>query len=88
MFDKNRIRVNFRKLRKKRLVVRDELEQQVGRLDALMQGEQPVHRPLPEDAHCPKHDLVELDKPVAVLVVAEKKGIGVEEGGFVVNEPE
>ncbi len=88
MFDKNWIRINFGKFRKKRLVVSDELEQEVGRLDALVQGEQPVHSPLPEDAHRPEHDLVELDKPVAVLVVAEEERVGVKEGGLVVDEPE
>ena len=80
--------INFGKFRKKRLVVSDELEQEVGRLDALVQGEQPVHSPLPEDAHRPEHDLVELDKPVAVLVVAEEERVGVKEGGLVVDEPE
>ncbi len=69
MLNENGIRINFWQFREKRFVVRDELEQQVGRLDALVKSEDPVYGFLPEDAHRLQHDLVEPDEPVSVIVV-------------------
>ena len=69
MLNENGIRINFRQFREKRFVVGNELEQQVGRLDALVKREDPVDGFLPEDAHRLQHDLVESDEPVSVVVV-------------------
>ena len=69
MLNEHGIRINFWQFREKRFVVGNELEQQVGRLDALVKREDPVDSFLPEDAHRLQHDLVEPDEPVSVVVV-------------------
>ena len=77
MFHKNWIRINFWQLRKKRLIVRDELEKEISRFYALVQSEQPVDRLLPEDAHGSKHHFVKLDKTIPIFVTAEEERVGI-----------
>ena len=88
----NRVREDLGQLRKDRLVVRDELEEEIRRIRTLVKREQPVDRTLPEYAHRPEHDVVKVDEPPVVddvaIRAAVQQRVRVQKCRRVVNEPE